>query len=77
MGMFQCKMGGKLFRVNSIMDAKLYKQILVNHDKPSLKQLGSTTFQYDVNPKSTAVKVMKYLTGSVDHRHSRNGLQSL
>lgn len=69
---------GKLFQFNSIMDAKLYKQILVNHAKPALKQLGFTTFQNYNDPKNTSKKVTKYLTGIVwPATHWWSGLLSL
>lgn len=62
-GCFSSKGVGKFTKINGIMDKDVYKKILVHHAKPSMKQLGTSIFQQDNDPKHTAKKNLQYLTG--------------
>lgn len=55
---------GHLHKVNGIMEHKQYKQILIHHMKPSLKELfpdGDGIFQQDNDPKHTETSIKAYL----------------
>jgi hypothetical protein len=57
---------GPLYRINGIMDAKKYHQILVHHMAPYIKTLSGKQgveliFQHDNDPKHKAKLVTTYL----------------
>lgn len=60
-GCFSAAGVGHLTRIQGIMDQNVYKSILVNHARPSLKKLGTNIFQQDNDPKHKANKIMDYL----------------
>ena len=55
---------GDLVRIDGIMNAEKYRQILIHHAIPSGRRLIDPrfTFQQDNDPKHTANKVKRYLS---------------
>jgi transposase len=63
-GCFTAHGVGHLHRITGIMDQHVYKQILVHHLRPSLRQLGGMNkllFQQDNDPKHTAKSIQSYI----------------
>lgn len=52
----------KIFRVNGIINVRLYMQIFLNRAKTSLKKLGVSIFCNGNDMKQTNKKLTKYLT---------------
>lgn len=66
-GIFSYWGAGPLHRIHGIMDGEKYRQILIHHMAPYVKELEEKTgyeiiFQQDNDPKHTCKKVKKYLT---------------
>jgi hypothetical protein len=65
-GIFSYWGAGPLYRVKGIMDGEQYRQILIHHMAPHVKDLEGKTgieiiFQHDNDPKHTCNKVKNYL----------------
>jgi hypothetical protein len=63
-GCFTASGVGHLHRIDGIMDAKMYKQILIHHMRPSVRDLfgnGHYIFQQDNDPKHTSNTVKTYI----------------
>lgn len=66
-GCFAANGVGKLHKIDGIMNAKKYKNILIHQMRPSAKKLfpnNNYTFQHDNDPKHTANIVKSYLSNS-------------